>query len=176
LSDLVEGGTLGVGDVLVYKRTFNLANVTVEKDVMVRSFDSNAPPPPGSDDNNTLTLQVAACGGPSKSIVVLVPSGTTKYLPSALASSSMPTEDLLPDDDSLLEMSITTPSSLESGILDTDSRVDKPHRTNGNAWKHLSVWKSLQGGGTDGFTSPERGGRQETGTLHYLRSSVYYGR
>jgi len=74
-------------------------------------------------------------------------------------------------------MHITTPSSLESGILDTDSRVDKLQRTNGNAWKYLSVWKFLQGGGgTDGFASPERGGRQNTGTLHYLRSSVYYGR
>jgi hypothetical protein len=176
LSDLVEGGSLGVGDVLVYRRTFSLANVTVEKDIMVRSLTNpNAPHPPGSNDN-TLHSQIAACGGPSKSIVVLVPSGTTKYLPSALASSSIPTEDLLPDDDSLLEMSITTPSSLESGILGTDNRVDKPHRTNGNAWKHLSVWKFLGGGGMDGFASPERGGRQDTGTLHYLRSSVYYGR
>ncbi|KAF9647511.1 hypothetical protein BDM02DRAFT_3116982 [Thelephora ganbajun] len=153
LSDLVEGGFLGIGDILVYRRTFSLINVTVEKDVMI-----------------------AGCGRSSKSIVVLVPSGTTRYLPPALASSSIPTEDLLPDDDSLLEMTITTPSSLESGILDTDSRVDKPQRTNGNAWKYLSVWKFLQGGGTDGFASPERGERQNTGTLHYLRSSVYYGR
>jgi len=36
LSDLVEGGFLGVGDILVYRRTFSLANVTVEKDIMVR--------------------------------------------------------------------------------------------------------------------------------------------
>jgi len=153
LSDLVEGGFLGVGDVLVYRRTFSFANVTVEKDIMI-----------------------AGCGGSSKSIVVLVPSGTTKYLPPTLASCSIPTEDLLPDDNSLLEVSITTPSSLESGILGTDGRVDKLQRTNGNAWKYLSVWKFLPGGGTDGFTSPERGGRQDMGTLHYLRSSVYYGR
>ena len=37
LSDLVEGGFLGVGDILAYKRTFHYANVTVEKDIMVRS-------------------------------------------------------------------------------------------------------------------------------------------
>jgi len=153
LSDLVEGGFLGVGDILVYRRTFTLINVIVEKDIMI-----------------------SECGGSSKSIVVLVPSGTTKYLPPALASSSIPTEDLLPDDDSLREMNITTPSSLESGILDTDSRVDKLQRTNGNAWKYLSVWRLLQDGGIDGLTSPERGGRQNTGTLHYLRSSMYYGR
>ena len=108
--------------------------------------------------------------------MALYPSGTTKYLPPALASSQTPTEDLLPDDGSLLEANIITPSSLESGILDTDSRVDRLQRTNGNAWKHLSVWKFLPGGGPDGLTSPERGGRQNTGTLHYLRSSVYYGR
>lgn len=69
-----------------------------------------------------------------------------------------------------------TPSALESVILDTDGRVNKLQRTNGNAWKYLSVWKFLQGGGTDGFASPEKGGRQETGTLHYHRISVYYGR
>ena len=108
--------------------------------------------------------------------MVLVPSGAAKYLPPVLASSPIPAEDLLPDDDSLLEMSITTPTSLESGILDTDGRVDKLQRTNGNAWKYLSAWKFLPGGGMDGLASPERGGRQSTGTLHYIRSSAYYGR
>jgi hypothetical protein len=107
--------------------------------------------------------------------MVLVPSGTAKHLPPALASSSIPTEDLLPEDHSLLQMAVGTPTSLESGILDTDSRVEKLQRTNGNAWKYLTVWKYLQGGGTDGFASPERGGRQNTGTLYYLRTSVYYG-
>lgn len=149
LTDLAEAGFLGVGDILSYRRTFTLANVTVEKDIMI-----------------------AGCGGFSKSIVVLVPSGTTRYLPPALASSSIPTEDLLPEDHSLLQMTITTPSSIESGILDTDNRVDKLQRTHGNAWKHLTVWKFLQGGGTDGLAFPEKGGRQSTGTLNYLRSSV----
>jgi len=153
LSDLVEGGHLGTGDILVYRRTFSLINVTVEKDIMI-----------------------AGCGASPKSIVVLYPSGGTKYLPLALASSPVPTEDLFPDDNTLLEMTITTPSSIESGILDTDGRVNKLQRTNGNAWKHLSVWKFLPGGGPDGLIPPERGGRQDTGTLHYLRSSVYYGR
>jgi len=153
LSDLFEAGFLGVGDILVYRRTFTLINVTVEKDVMI-----------------------AGCGGSPKSIVVLVPSGTARHLSPALASSSIPTEDLLPDDHSLLQMAIPTPASLETGILDTDGRVDKLNRTNGNAWKYLSVWKFLRGGGTDGFASPERGERQNTGTLHYLRSCVYYGR
>lgn len=36
LGDLVEGGSLEVGDILAYKRTFHYANVTVEKDIMVR--------------------------------------------------------------------------------------------------------------------------------------------
>jgi hypothetical protein len=36
LSDLVEAGFLGVGDILVYRRSFSLLNVTVEKDIMVR--------------------------------------------------------------------------------------------------------------------------------------------
>jgi len=164
--------------VLAYKRTFSHINITVEKDIMVRSLiNPNTPPPPHRNDSNVIfTSQIAGGGRPSKSIVVLVPSGTTKYLPPALASSSIPTEDLFPDDNSLLEVSITTPSSLESGILDTDGRVNKLQRTNGNAWKYLSVWKSMKCGGTNGFAFPERGGRQDTGTLHYLRSSVYYGR
>lgn len=105
-------------------------------------------------------------------MVVLVPSGTSRYLPQALASSSIPTEDLLPNDHSLLQMTITTPTSLECGILDTDGRVDKSQRPNGNAWKYLTVWKFLQDGSTDGVAFPERGGRQRTGTLHYLRSTV----
>ena len=162
---------------LVYKRTFSHINVTVEKDIMVRLLKfPNAPPQHSNDNNTRFTSQIAGGGGSSKSIVVLVPSGTTKYLPPALASSSIPTEDLFPEDNSLLEVSIANPSSLESGILDTDGRVNKLQRTNGNAWKCLSVWKSIQGGGTSGFAFPERGGRQDTGTLHYLRSSVYYGR
>lgn len=152
LTDLVEAGFLGVGDILVYRRSFSLVNVTVEKDIMI-----------------------ARCGGSSKSIVALVPSGTTKYLPQALASSPIPTEDLLPDDHSLLQMTITSPASLESGILDTDNRVDKLQRPNGNAWKYLSVWRLLQDGGTNGLATPERGGRQDTGMLHYIRSCAYYG-
>ena len=119
--------------------------------------------------------QIVGCGGSSRSIVALVPSGTAQYLPQPLASSPIPTEDLLPDDASLLEVSVTTPAALESGILDTDGRVNKHQRPNGNAWKYFSVWKLLQGGGADGFAFPERGGRQETGTLHYHRVSVHYG-
>ena len=48
LGDLFEGGFLEVGDILVYKRTFQLLNVTVEKDIMVRPLtNSNAPPSAG---------------------------------------------------------------------------------------------------------------------------------
>lgn len=36
LNDLFEAGFLGVGDILVYRRTFTLIDVTVEKDIMVR--------------------------------------------------------------------------------------------------------------------------------------------
>ena len=36
LTDLVEAGFLGVGDILVYRRSFSFVNVTVEKDIMVR--------------------------------------------------------------------------------------------------------------------------------------------
>lgn len=72
-------------------------------------------------------------------------------------------------------MTITTPASLESGILDTDNRVNKLQRANGNAWKYLSVWRLLQDGGTNGLAAPERGGRQDTGMLHYIRSCAYYG-
>ena len=55
LSDLLEGGFLGVGDVLAYKRTFSHVNVTVEKDIMVRSLTNpNAPPLPHSNDGDAI--------------------------------------------------------------------------------------------------------------------------
>jgi hypothetical protein len=104
---------------------------------------------------------------------VTAPPGTSQYLPQSLVLSPNPVDDV-PDDERLQIMTISTPSSLETGILDIDGRIDKAHRPNGNAWKTISVWKHKDGG--DVAASIERGPRDNTGTLFYLRNCLYYDR
>ena len=62
---------------------------------------------------------------------------------------------------------------LETGLLDMDGRIEKAQRPNGNAWKRVSVWRwrdGMDGGGVEG----ERGGRENHGTLFYLRGCYYH--
>jgi hypothetical protein len=103
---------------------------------------------------------------------VLISPGATQHLPQGLVLSPDPEEFELPDDQRLLEMTVSTPSSLDTGILDVDGRVDKSRRPSGNAWKALSVWKRRPDG--DFGVSIERGGRENAGTLFYLRGCQYY--
>lgn len=66
---------------------------------------------------------------------------------------------------------IISPSLLETGLLDANGRLGKAQRPNGNAWKSISVWRRRAGAETS--VDNKRGGKENHGTLFYLRS-VYY--
>lgn len=84
-------------------------------------------------------------------------------------------------------MTITSPSQLESGVLDLDGRVERSSRPNGNAWRNFTVFRwredTFDAGavgpigsvGEDGeldlelLATMDRGGRENHGTLYYLR-------
>ena len=71
-------------------------------------------------------------------------------------------------------MTITTPTMLETGVLDVDGRIDRSKRPNGNAWKCFTVWR-WRGEPTD-IANDGRGGRENHGTLFYLRGTYYHER
>ncbi|EAU83430.1 hypothetical protein CC1G_12333 [Coprinopsis cinerea okayama7 len=143
LTTLVKEGTIQEGDILAYRRTFTTLNITVEKDAIIHSIDPK-----------------------THSLTVLTEGGTAKDVPSYLLDS-------LPQNPSLPTKltNITSPSTLETGLLDTDGRVEKSARPNGNAWKAITVWRRRTG--VDAIPGDKRGGRENHGTLFYLRS-VYY--
>ncbi|KAK7463840.1 hypothetical protein VKT23_005775 [Stygiomarasmius scandens] len=140
LHELAKKAVIRVGDIIAYKRVFTAMNLVVEKDVLVYAINSKG------------------------TITVLLESGVTQHLPAHLllpgpAEPDAPTQS----------MEITTPSMLETGILDLDSRVDRARRPNGNAWKCFTVWR-WRGDAPTGFDG-NRGGRENHGTLYYLRQS-----
>jgi hypothetical protein len=71
-------------------------------------------------------------------------------------------------------MTITSPTMLETGLLDMDGRIEKAQRPNGNAWKRVSVWRWRDGTLDGGVGEGERGGRENHGTLFYLRGCYYH--
>ncbi|ETW76489.1 hypothetical protein HETIRDRAFT_239662, partial [Heterobasidion irregulare TC 32-1] len=143
LLDLVKRHIVQAGDVLVYRRHFVQAGITIEKDVLIEVVRP-------------------------KSLVVLLPSGTTSSLPAHILAHG---SDMNVDGESLRSAEITSPSHLESTILDLDGRVERGQRPNSNAWKSLVVWRWRE----DGFEAGEkRGGREKRNTLFYLRSCSYY--
>jgi hypothetical protein len=106
-------------------------------------------------------------------LTVLIPSGDTIQLPSSLlSSSSAGSHD---DQYGLRQVIITSPTQLESAILDIDGRVDRGKRPNGNAWKSLTVWRAKEP------TTDQTGidirhdvqDRENYGTLFYLRGCLY---
>ncbi|KAJ3910225.1 Asx homology domain-containing protein [Lentinula edodes] len=141
--DLAKNTVIQVGDIISYKRNFTMLDVTVEKDVLVQSLNTRA-----------------------RSLTVLLESGPTQHLPSYLLMPDAP--DPVPPTQS---MEITSPTMLETGILDLDGRVERGKRPNGNAWKVLTVYRWRE----DGVSSMDdnRGGRESHGTLHYLRNSHF---
>lgn len=72
-------------------------------------------------------------------------------------------------------MTVSTPQMLETMVLDTDGRVGKNQRPNGNAWKSFTVsrWRDDR---TIIDSADPKGGRETYGTLFYLRGSHYYER
>ncbi|KAJ3577001.1 hypothetical protein NP233_g51 [Leucocoprinus birnbaumii] len=147
LPDLVKDGVLRVGDIVAYKRNFSQIGLTVQKDTMIQSIDPL---------KHTLTVLM-----PKNAIQSLGPSLTC----------------LNPDDQGseAIAVTISTPQMLETFILDTDGRVKKSQRPNGNAWKCFTVYRWRKGSTVDS-TADQRGGRDIHGSLFYLRGSHYYDR
>ncbi|KIK65321.1 hypothetical protein GYMLUDRAFT_219227 [Collybiopsis luxurians FD-317 M1] len=99
-----------------------------------------------------------------RSITVLVESGTAQHLPPYLVMPGPP--DPVPP---IQSMDVSSPGMLETGILDLDGRVERTKRPNGNAWKSFTVYRWRQ----TVLPDDNKGGREQTGTLHYLRSTIH---
>jgi len=102
----------------------------------------------------------------TRSITVLLESGPTQHLPPYLVMPDPP--DPVPP---AQLMDITSPTMLETGLLDLDGRIERSKRPNGNAWKTFTVHRWRE----DGISSMDdhKGGRESHGTLHYLRHSHF---
>lgn len=73
---------------------------------------------------------------------------------------------------------ISSPTSLETAVLDANGSISKGKRPNGNAWKNLTVWRfagNIEEMMDLGFAD-ERGGRENQGTLFYLRGCHFQDR
>ncbi|KAF5393786.1 hypothetical protein D9757_000074 [Collybiopsis confluens] len=99
-----------------------------------------------------------------RSITVLMESGTVQHLPQYLLIPGPP--DPVPP---IQGMDVSSPGMLETGILDLDGRVERAKRPNGNAWKAFTVYRRRD----DSWIDNNKGGRQQSGTLHYLRSTIH---
>ncbi|THV07565.1 hypothetical protein K435DRAFT_959640 [Dendrothele bispora CBS 962.96] len=140
LNELAKNSVIRVGDIIAYKRAFTAINLVVEKDVLIYDIKSKG------------------------TITVLLESGVTQHLPAHLLQPG-PTDAGAPTQ----SMEVTTPSMLETGILDLDGRVERSRRPNGNAWKCFTIWR-WRDDTLSGFDD-NRGGRENHGTLYYLRQS-----
>ncbi|KAJ7255397.1 Asx homology domain-containing protein [Mycena rebaudengoi] len=149
LVDLAKNSVLREGDVIAYRRKFTHVDVVVEKDAIIQTIDPR-----------------------THSLTVLVEPGTTRDLPGHLLLPS-PSDPSAPT----RSMTITSPSQLENGLLDVDGRVERARRPNGNAWKALTLWR-WRGDGSEymGAHGGRRGGREDHGTLFYLRGCYYQDR
>ncbi|KAJ7484368.1 Asx homology domain-containing protein [Mycena latifolia] len=150
LVDLAKNSVLREGDVIAYRRNFSHLDIVVEKDTIVQRIDPR-----------------------THSLTVLVEPGTTCDLPAHLLMPG-PSE---PDAPTRI-MTITSPTQLENALLDVDGRVEKAKRPNGNAWKAMTLWRWT--GDALEYTSSSadgrRGGREDHGTLFYLRACYYQDR
>ncbi|TFK25853.1 hypothetical protein FA15DRAFT_668021 [Coprinopsis marcescibilis] len=143
LATLVKEGIIRAGDILAYRRNFTNFDITVEKDAIIQTIDKS-----------THALTVLTEAGPTRDL-------SDAALHAGPSDSSLPTR----------LTNITSPSMLETWLLDTDARLDKSQRPNGNAWKCFTVWRRR--GEQETFAEDKRGGRENHGTLFYLRG-IYY--
>lgn len=119
-------------------------------------------------------VQIDSIHSRTHAITVFIQRGTDSRLPPGLLdrNPSEPTENTK-------QMTISSPTQLENGVLDLDGRVEKTRRPNGNAWKCFTVWRWRDEeewevdftSGVDG-----KGGRENNGTLFYLRGNYYHER
>ncbi|RDB24081.1 hypothetical protein Hypma_008562 [Hypsizygus marmoreus] len=149
LVTLAKHGVLRVGDIIAYKRNFSGLDIQIEKDAIIQSIHPK-----------------------TYALTVLFEPGTTKYLPAHLLTP-IPAEPSAPTQSA----TITSPSMLETGMLDIDGRVERARRPNGNAWKCFTVWRWRgEPGDMEVLGEGGRGGRESHGTLFYLRGTYYHER
>jgi hypothetical protein len=168
LADLVKGSVVKVGDVLAYKRKFSQLDMTVEKDIIVRLHILRCKTICWSWE------QIESINRRTNAVTVLIQPGTSP-LPQALLERNPP-ESSSPTQ----RMEIVSPSQLENGVLDIDGRVERARRPNGNAWKCFTVWRWREDAEWEGdfetFANDGKWGRENHGTLFYLRGNYYHDR
>ncbi|KAG6879109.1 hypothetical protein C0992_005135 [Termitomyces sp. T32_za158] len=147
LVTLAQEGVLQVGDIIVLRRNFSALNIIVEKDAIIRSIHPK-----------------------THALTVLLEPGTSAHLPAPLVSP-----DPSPPTGNTQEAVITSPTQLETALLDNDGRVERGKRPNGNAWKSMTVWR-WRGTAPWEDVGGGRWGRENHGTLFYLRGTYYHER
>jgi hypothetical protein len=167
LVDLAKSSVLREGDILAYKRNFTNLDIIVEKDVIVRTLLLLI-----HFTNVSHSFKIQKIDPRSHSLTVLLEPGATRDLPLQLLLPG-PCDPTAPT----RTMTITSPTQLESGILDVDGQVDRTKRPNGNAWKSLTLWRWTGDSLEYSLANNERrGGREDHGTLFYLRACYYQDR
>ena len=116
-------------------------------------------------------LKISAIHPKTHALTVVTTLGVAKDLPADLLHESPGSPTTPSSQSSTVLPNIFSPSLLETELLDADGRVEKAKRPNGNAWKSFSVWRSLPGGASS--QDNKRGGKENHGTLFYLRSSYF---
>ncbi|KIJ37525.1 hypothetical protein M422DRAFT_231568 [Sphaerobolus stellatus SS14] len=158
LKDLIKNSAIRVGDILSYRRNFIQLGITVTKDALIESIQGS---------KNTITL-------------VVMPSSKTHLPAVEVAHPEFASNYSDSQTDTLLRIdSIANPTQLETAFLDTDGRVTKSKRPNGNAWKSIGLWRWRDNEIPDITAFPDdseealRGYREYQGTLFYLRGCMY---
>ncbi|KAF5378158.1 hypothetical protein D9615_007616 [Tricholomella constricta] len=146
LVTLAKNDVLRVGDIIALKRNFLGLDLIVEKDAIIQAIHPK-----------------------THALTVLFEPGMTKHLPAQLLAPE-PAEPSAPTQVAC----ITSPTQLETALLDNDGRIERARRPNGNAWKCMTVWRWR--GEPMGDTGDGRWGRENHGTLFYLRGTYYHER
>lgn len=127
----------------------------------VRRFETHANP--SYRLSTSIRLQIHEVHPKTYALTVHALSGSVKDLPAHLLSEHPTVDGPQP----IQSMTITSPTMLETALLELDGRIDRSRRPNGNAWKSFTIWR-WRGGGFNPVDS--RGGRENRGTLFYLRA------
>ncbi|KAG6841638.1 hypothetical protein C0991_008623 [Blastosporella zonata] len=144
---LAQEGVLQVGDIIVLRRNFTGLDIVVEKDAIIRSIHPK-----------------------THALTILLEPGTSTHLPGPLLSPHPAAPSGLTQ-----QAVVTSPSQLETVLLDNDGRVERGKRPNGNAWKVMTVWR-WRGTAPWEDVGDGRWGRENHGTLFYLRGTYYHER
>ncbi|KAG6867427.1 hypothetical protein C0993_002889 [Termitomyces sp. T159_Od127] len=147
LVTLAQEGVLQVGDIIVLRRNFSALDTIVEKDAIIQSIHPK-----------------------THALTVLFEPGTSTHLPAPLVSPhpSLPTG-------LTQEAVITSPTQLETALLENDGRVERAKRPNGNAWKSMTLWR-WRGTAPLEDVGDGRWERENHGSLFYLRGTYYHER